>query len=140
MTMKRVSNAKAYRWLNRSGWFEGPAGLVGPGEEFIATPAQVPTAFRDTIDCLGPAAATPSAPATPAPTPAAAAAVIEVPFEEADEAQPEAVAAAPAGTYEVLARGAGWYDVVNTATNEAYNTAALRLGPANALAEELNDG
>ncbi len=170
MTMKRVTQV-LYRWRNLSGLFEGPTGYVKAGEEFVATQAQVPQAFRDTIECLGPAASEPPVPAfakgglvePPAagvtigraetsvepvePVTVEAEVIDDVEIDEADELEADVeiddeiiddVTATP-GTYEVVSRGAGWYDVVDAA-GEAVNPSALRLGPANALAEELNNG
>ncbi len=166
-TMKRSATpAQAlFRWLNVSGRFAAPSGVVGPGEEFIATERQVPAAFRDTIQCLGPleggAPLSDSAPQPPVfqrggivhppvgpPHPEVVEAVDAVVIEDDDvevidddaEVEVEAAAPAPAGTYRLAQRSAGWYDVIDEATGEPVNAAALRLGQANALMEELTDG
>lgn len=173
-TMKRsATTAQAlFRWLNVSGRFAAPSGVVGPGEEFIATERQVPAAFRDTIQCLGPLeGGVPLSDSAPRPPVFQRGGIVRPPvgplhpevveevvvdeeavvgdddaevIDDADEvaepAEAEVEAPASAGTYRLAQRSAGWYDVIDEATGEPVNAAALRLGQANALMEELTDG
>ncbi|MFA5526891.1 MAG: hypothetical protein WC992_08705 [Acholeplasmataceae bacterium] len=124
-----MKRKRLYRWVNKGGLYDGPTGIVQPGDTFIAYDSQVPQCFRDTIEQLEEIV----------PDDVVATPELSIQIDE-PVAKAEVEAPAPAEPlYEVSARGAGWYDVINTQTGDVVNEMALRLTAAEALVEELTN-
>jgi hypothetical protein len=89
--------------------------IIKPGQRFRAYPHEIPEAFRDLVEPLD------------------AEAVIKIEEKIAlDEAEVEEL-------YEIRpAKGVGWFDVVNIASEKPINTKSLRKPDAEELLLSLN--
>ena len=103
---------KEYRWKKIGGgtlrYIRGH--IIKPGEVFIATEQEIPQAFRSKVVALD--EVSPSTDKKQAPT-------VNNPH------------------YEIVPSGAGWFDVVNTASRKPINEKKLREADAEKVLKEL---
>jgi hypothetical protein len=92
-----------------SGTFRTKQGkIIKPNQKFMAKPSDIPEVFKDVI----------------------------VPLDDLPDEQVHPETIGP--KYEVVSKGAGWYDVINSVTGKVVNEKGLRQADAKKLIEDLS--